>query len=87
MSVYSDIVLQYRIHIGADVGEKPDIGSGNLRVPHNLRRYRHNIGADIGVFADIGAKTHDIGTISEVATYGYPIIYADIGVISGPISA
>ena len=26
-SVYSDIVLQYRVHIGADVGEKPDIGA------------------------------------------------------------
>ena len=60
-SVYSDIVLQYRVHIGADIGEKPDIGGGKKRGSHNLRRYRRHIGADIVFFTDIGEKTHDIG--------------------------
>ncbi len=73
--------------MGADIGEKPDIGGDNLRLPHNLRRYRRHIGADmtpISVFSPISVKKL---TISVVATHGYPIIYADIGVISGPISA
>ena len=86
-SVYSDIVLQYRRHIGADIGEKPDIGGGNLRGCHNLRRYRHHIGADmtpISVVSPISVKKL---TISEVARNGGTIIYADIDVISEQISA
>jgi hypothetical protein len=43
ISVYSDIVLQYRRHIGADIGAKPDIGGGKKRGSHNLRRYRRHI--------------------------------------------
>ena len=42
------------------------------------------------MFCNIGYISEPMSAknpISEVATYGYPIIYADIGVISGPISA
>ena len=84
-SVYSDIVLQYRRHIGADIGEKPDIGGGNLRGCHNLRRYRRHIGADIGVNLPIsvsyrGRYDSDIGvnygTVSRylLPSFGTPIL-------------
>ena len=69
---YTPILRRYRCNIGpnivffADIGEKThDIGSGNLRGCHNLRRYRRHIGADIGVnlpiSADIVYKNADIG--------------------------
>ena len=86
-SVYSDIVLQYRVHICADIGENPDIGGGKKRGSHNLRRYRRHIGADmtpISVVLPISVKKL---TISEVARNGGTIIYADIDVISEQISA
>ncbi len=50
--------LQYRIHIGLDIGEKPDIGGGNKGENRNIG---HDIGPDIGKNADIGSNFHDIG--------------------------
>ena len=76
ISVYSDIVLQYRVHIGADIGEKPDIGSGNLRVPHNLRRYRRHIGADIGVNLSYRGRYRRNDFVSRylLPSFGTPIL-------------
>jgi len=50
--------LQYRIHIGLDIGEKPDIGGGNKGENRNIG---HDIGPDIEKNADIGSFFHDIG--------------------------
>ena len=50
--------LQYRIHIGLDIGEKPDIGGGNKG---DIRNIGHDIGPDIEKNADIGSNFHDIG--------------------------
>ena len=76
--------LQYRIHIGADIGEKPDIGGGNLRVNRNIGP---DIGSDIGKNADIGSNFHDIGGGNlRVCSDMYPISDT-ILTISGTISA
>ena len=69
--------LQYRIHIGADIGEKPDIGGGNKPVN---RYIGHDIGSDIEKNADIGSNLHDIGG-------GKKRVCADMYPISCPISS
>ncbi len=73
--------MQYRVHIGADIGKKPDISDGK-------KRGGTPIFADIGVisgpmssFSPISVK---ILTILVVARNGYTPIF---GVILEPISA
>ncbi len=50
--------LQYRIHIGADIGKNPDIGGGKKGVN---RYIGHDIVSDIEKNADIESIFHDIG--------------------------
>ena len=75
--------LQYRVHIGPDIGEKPDIGGGSKGVN---RYIGPDIRSDIGKNADIGSNLHDIGGGNKgVCADMYPISYP-ISSISDPIS-
>jgi hypothetical protein len=77
------IDLQYWIHIGANIGEKPDIGGGNFRVNRNVGP---DIGSDIEKNADIGSIFHDIGDGNLRVFYNMYSISCPILTISGTIS-
>ncbi len=74
--------LQYRDHIGPDIGEKPDIGFGKERYVPILTRYRSRYREKL----DIGPDIVNIGFGKERVCPDIVPISAPILPISGPIS-
>ncbi len=74
--------MQYRDHIGPDIGENPDIGFGKERVCPDIDPIS---ATDIGKKPDIGPDIGNIRFGKELVCPDIVPIWAPILPISGPI--